>query len=101
NTDPPWLKSRAKSETDRRKYPVQKVTIQSVTVAAGVGRFAWVGTIWPLRIDYGRIQVNGNFRVVARSYSGSRVVTLELEQMTKPIKRPNNVFGSPPIFRSE
>lgn len=94
-TDPAWLKAKAKAEVAARKRAKQRITIRSISVAAGIGRYAWAGTIWPIKINYGRIQVNGNFRIVKRTYTSNRVVTLELEEITKPIKRPSDIFGEP------
>lgn len=92
-TDPEWLLNRAKFHVNARKRPIQKITMKSVTALAGIGRYAWPGTIWPIKIDYGRIQVNGNFRIISRSYAGPRLITLELDQMTQPITRPFDIFG--------
>lgn len=91
-TDPDWLHSRAQSEVDQRKRSMQKLTVQAVTTGTGVGRLAWVGTIWPVKIDYGRISVDDNFRIISRSWSESRIVTLELERMTTPIIPPGQIF---------
>lgn len=95
-TDPVWLEDAARQETEERKSPVQTITVTVPNQANAVGRYAWLGTIWPLRIDYGRIQVDGNFRIVGRRLNTNNTFSLTLEQIMGTIQRPDQLLLSWP-----
>ena len=91
-TDPAWLKAAAREEVDQRKSPRQTITVTIPNLATAVGRYGWIGTIWPVEIKHGRIKVDGNFRIVARRLNTNGTFTLTLEQIMAPIPRPDEVF---------
>lgn len=78
--DPNWLRARAVKAVARRKQPsiVPNITVKNDPVQ--IFKVLEVGDTVPVRIDHGRVQVDGNYRVVSITWTPDETLRLGLEE---------------------